>query len=426
MNDKYYFQFAENLKSLNITSLTPILLAFSGGPDSVYLLLLANRYFEKDKLNVAYVNYHDSEFVPKEEKVVSAIINKTNAKFYKKDVYLNYKISGFEEKARNIRYEWFSSLCSEHNLYGVVTAHQKNDDAETYLFQKKRSGLSEYLGLSPISTLYGCKVFRPLLFLTKSEIIEELRKENIEYFDDPTNRNPDRFRDNLRMNVLNTDERVNDVLKERDAFLPQCISENKTAVSYVEKDEYPLAEYRKYSYSVKRRICFACAKKLYPDAGSEKLRSATNLIFDYLQSYATNKIDLYDEIQLFKSKKRFFFAKGFSFPKDYFYRIEKPGIYTNEIFNLNLESPEDIHIKSFPVFIRPVKKEDEINTDILGKDAYRFLKTHEVPDWIRDFYPGIFNTENKAVYIPMWRDGKDKYLSLNLPGIILPKNGNLY
>lgn len=375
---------------------------------------------------MAYVDYHDSEYVPEEEKIVNEEAEKSGVKLYRKDVFLDWKTSGFEEKARDIRYRWFARLAEEGGYSGVITAHQKNDDAETFLFQKKRQGIVEYPGLCPVSALYGLKVYRPLLYLTKNEVVKMLAADGIGYFDDPTNKNSLRFRDNLRMTILKEDSGVLEALKERDALLPHYEQAMEEVSRFCSGDDFLLSSYRKFSDEIQKRICYRCGKILYPDADGPRLSAVMKLSFDFLKSYKTGRIPLYGGICLYKSKKRFFFALESPLSGDFDVTVERPCVLNHRDFILNLEDPVSIHIKSFPVHIKNVKKGDALNTGIAGKDAYRFLKTHEVPDWIRDRYPGIYGADGRIVYLPMWDDGKNDRLRPTLPSILLPKGGNKY
>ena len=93
------------------------LLAYSGGPDSVYLLWMLAIYYQ-DKLNehiaICYINYHDSPFVDQEEKLVYSYVERFQIKIYKDDVYYHKeKDKNFEEWARNYRYNLFEKIVKE-------------------------------------------------------------------------------------------------------------------------------------------------------------------------------------------------------------------------------------------------------------------------------------------------------------------------
>ena len=213
--EKSNFSFDKRVESLGLNKSDKVLIAYSGGGDSTFLLMQALNYFYDGNIYVAYVDYHDSEYTPEEEKIVLDFIRDKNIQFFRKDVYLSWKESNFEARARDIRYKFFKDIVLKENLKGVLVAHHANDDAETYLFQKSRGSITDELGLKSISILYGISVYRPLLPIKKSDIIKYLNDNDIIYFDDPTNKNWNRSRDRLRMSVLSSDDNVDKTLEQR-------------------------------------------------------------------------------------------------------------------------------------------------------------------------------------------------------------------
>ena len=87
-----------------------VLLAYSGGPDSTFLLESLASFFNtnlKDNIVLAYVNYHDSDYTFKEEQIVSEYTKKYHLNRYQLHVRFNKeKDHNFEEWARNIRYKF--------------------------------------------------------------------------------------------------------------------------------------------------------------------------------------------------------------------------------------------------------------------------------------------------------------------------------
>ncbi len=165
-----------------------VVVAFSGGPDSVFLAeqLLKNGY---STIICAHFNHHmdvrngandrDEEFVKNYAKTRNII--------YEIGHWENPKNS--EAKARNARYKFLENVRQKYTHIQksvIVTGHHKNDVAETVLLQFFRSG-----GIKSLSgiTEYDEKrnIFRPLLHLFKSEILDFLDKNNIRYCIDNSN-----------------------------------------------------------------------------------------------------------------------------------------------------------------------------------------------------------------------------------------------
>lgn len=106
---------------------------------------------------------------------------------------------GLEEAARKVRYEAFEQIKSEFGADKVAVAHNKNDQAETMLFQMVRgSGLKGACGISPVR---GC-IIRPLLDVTREEIEGYLKGRKLTWRTDSTNHDLEYTRNCLRHRIL--------------------------------------------------------------------------------------------------------------------------------------------------------------------------------------------------------------------------------
>jgi len=172
-----------NINTQNLTN-KKNLLAFSAGIDSsaLFFLLLENNI----KFDIAIVDYG----VRKQSKEEVA-----HAKFLAKKYKLFcHHISApkfgahFEKQARNFRYEFFVSLVSIEGYDNILTAHQLNDQLEWLLMRlTKGAGVSELLGLEPISKRENHTLVRPLLPYAKEELLSYLKAHNYPYFVDKSN-----------------------------------------------------------------------------------------------------------------------------------------------------------------------------------------------------------------------------------------------
>ena len=101
-----------------------VLLAYSGGPDSTYLLESLIAFFKekaKEKVVLAYVNYHDSKYTFKEENIVSYYTKKYHLTRYQLHVQFNKeKDHNFEEWARDVRYSFFKDICEIEKISFLI------------------------------------------------------------------------------------------------------------------------------------------------------------------------------------------------------------------------------------------------------------------------------------------------------------------
>jgi len=167
----------------NLITTTKNLLAFSGGVDSsalFFLLLEQNIPFD-----VCIVNYHQRE--QSELEVVYA--QEISQKYHKECFVVDYTLNKFSEKdARDFRYKVFSNIIQEYHYESLITAHQLNDTFEWFLMQlSKGAGLTELIGLQKVEKRDDFILYRPLLHLSKEELLDYLHLNNHHYFIDETN-----------------------------------------------------------------------------------------------------------------------------------------------------------------------------------------------------------------------------------------------
>ncbi len=179
-----------------------LLLAISGGPDSICLfnLLLAGGY----TFELAHCNFllrgKDSD---NDEKFVKKLADKNGIRCHIRhfDTKAESKKSGCgtQETARNLRYEWFDTLKKRFKFNKILTAHHMSDNTETMLINIMRStGIS---GLHGISVL-NADIARPLLFTDRSGIESYLKKHKLKFRIDKSNDGDDYLRNRIRHHLI--------------------------------------------------------------------------------------------------------------------------------------------------------------------------------------------------------------------------------
>ena len=112
-----------------------------------------------------------------------------------------------EMAARQLRYGWFAQLCAQEGFDGVAIAHNANDDAETMLLHLLRgTGTRGLCGMAPqgVIPVPGCTVplFRPLLDLSRAEILDWMETHGKTWREDSTNADCSIPRNRLRHKVF--------------------------------------------------------------------------------------------------------------------------------------------------------------------------------------------------------------------------------
>jgi len=183
-----------------------ILIAFSGGPDSVFVINFLNKFRSKFKINLSAVHFNhglrgkesdeDEKFAKMycEKKSICFVSKKLNVKSFAKKNKLSV-----EEAARSLRYKYLKKIAEETQCTKIATAHNQSDNTETILMNLfSGSGLS---GLSGIP-IQRENIIRPLLYLSKQEILDYLEQAKINYRIDSSNLSDDYKRNYIRNRIL--------------------------------------------------------------------------------------------------------------------------------------------------------------------------------------------------------------------------------
>ena len=183
-----------------------LVVAVSGGPDSLALLDLL--YQIKEQYHFRLLAAHlDHQLRPdsfEEEKVISAYCqNKSIELINEKWPQSLQPLGGVEAAARKYRYDFLVKIMRNYQGDYLLTAHHMDDLLENILLKFIRSGNpSEMNSLRAISEMQGMTLLRPLLNVTKADLLEYDKKHHIPYVIDQTNNEDDTLRNRLRHHVI--------------------------------------------------------------------------------------------------------------------------------------------------------------------------------------------------------------------------------
>lgn len=182
--------------------MSKILIAFSGGPDSVFLYHHLKKE-NKHKLALCYVNHNLRVDVDNDIKFVRKFSLDNNVEIFIKSI----KIDKFSEKeARDKRYEILEKIRKENNFEYIATGHNKNDNVETILFRLIRgTGLDGLKGIPEKRD----NIIRPILNFKKEDILEYLNNNKIEFLKDYTNDENKYSRNKIRNQIFPIMKEIN-------------------------------------------------------------------------------------------------------------------------------------------------------------------------------------------------------------------------
>ncbi|WOO34780.1 tRNA lysidine(34) synthetase TilS [Anaerocolumna sp. AGMB13020] len=190
-----------------------IIVGVSGGADSVCLFHVLTELSESYGLTlfVIHVNHGiRGEEADRDEEFVRSLCKERGVSFTAvcKDIPFMAKAQGLslEEAGRITRYEVFNQYLNAYKCNKIAIAHNKNDNAETILFNLFRgSALTGLTGINPVRD----NIIRPLLCLERQEIEAYLSNRSAGYLDDSTNFTLDYTRNKIRHGILKNAAEVN-------------------------------------------------------------------------------------------------------------------------------------------------------------------------------------------------------------------------
>lgn len=185
-----------------------MILAVSGGVDSVVLLDKISKNVESSNLIIAHVDHGVRENSSKDASFVQNLAKNYDASFELKK--LNMRSNFSEEQGRIERYRFFEEVRQKYAADCIVTAHHKDDVIETAVMNLVRG-----TGRRGLSSLGSSKTIkRPLVGFYKEELLEYAKDNKLEWVEDSTNIDTQYFRNKVRLDVIPELEKTQPAFKE--------------------------------------------------------------------------------------------------------------------------------------------------------------------------------------------------------------------
>lgn len=192
-----------------------ILLAVSGGIDSMYLANRRSELFPGAEFAAAHCNFglRGDESDGDEEFVRGWCMQNGTECFTTRFDTASYASSrgiSIEMAARELRYRWFAGLCKEKGYDAVAVAHNANDNAETLMLNLLRgSGTRGLRGMAEKTVIEGATVLRPMLETSREEILKWMKAGAKEWREDRTNSGNEYKRNKIRNVVFPVFKEIN-------------------------------------------------------------------------------------------------------------------------------------------------------------------------------------------------------------------------
>jgi len=398
-----------------------IVVGFSGGPDSVFLVEMLKKLqdFFKFKIYLVHINHLlRGEDADADESFSYDYAKRNNLEIFVKRTPIKEiaKKTGktLEEVGREERYNFFSEIYNKVGANKIATAHNKDDQIETFLFRLVRG--TSLQGLEGIKLKYN-NIIRPISEIYKKDILKYLNKNEIQYKIDKTNFENEFTRNSIRLDLIPfIEKRYNIKFKDKLFSLIEEIRENNKK-NFLDLDEY---------VDEKNRLTLEKIKTL-------SLFERKNLLVHFLNKknikINRNKIDEINSLIKSDGTKKIDLDLNFRIVKDYHHLyIEKKEEETVSCLNgiLQLKIPSETYFDKYKIKIEFVENKEKtkyknqyllyaMNNDIIeiryrkegdrifldenhSKKLKEVLINQKVPRDVRDRIP-IFLYKNNIFWI---------------------------
>lgn len=264
-----------------------VVVALSGGPDSMALVKLLLELNKNIKIIACHVNHGLRKESDIEEIFVKnfCIENNIIFEYLKIKEYTNNKFT--EAEARKKRYDFFEEIVNKYQAKYLLTAHHGDDLIETILMRIVRgSTLKGYSGINLITKKDNYLIYRPLIYTTKKEIMNYLDTKGVKYVIDNTNTDTHYTRNRYRANILPFIKQENenahlkfkkfsDTLLLYDEFVSNICKEKIKEV--YKNNKLSIKVFNKLDYLLQKKIIYMILENIYQNK-IDKINENLNLI----------------------------------------------------------------------------------------------------------------------------------------------------
>lgn len=418
----------EFLKKYGITDKDVLVVGVSGGPDSFVLLNILKDLQKKIPYSLvcAHVN-HNVRRASAKEKIFVEQWCKKNDVLFESMVIEKYGDDNFHNEARNIRYQFFEKIIQKYQAQYLITAHHGDDLIETILMRIARgSTLRGYRGFSECVEKKDYKILRPLISVTKDEILQYAKKNHIPYVIDKSNFKPKYTRNRYRKVVLpflkKEDKNVhqkflkfNHLLEKYDDFIT---NQTKKALSKVYSNhELNIEKYLELESLLQNEVIYSILEEIYQDDLMLVNDKHVTLIKNLIESHKKNTfIYLPNNVKVCKSYDTISLVVEAGEVTNYEIELidyaTLPNGHHLEVVSSCQEDGNDIcRLQSeeiqLPLYVRTRKHGDKIAMKGSGhKKIKDIMIDKKIPQKDRELWPVVVDSKDTIVWLPGLKKSK--------------------
>ena len=397
--------------------------ACSAGPDSMALvdMLLKKKKLFNLKIIILHVNHNIRKESIDEEEYLKKYCKNNDIVFEFLKIK-EYNDDNFHNEARNIRYRFFDEIVRKYNANYLFTAHHGDDLIETILMRIVRgSNLKGYSGFKKIVNMNDYKIIRPLIEISKDEILEYNNINNIKYFIDSSNDKDYYTRNRYRKNILPFLKKEDNLVHLKFLKFSNVLNDTfnfiNKEIDKIVKDIYidnklDLSKYLKLDRFLQREILYNIILNYYNDdlflINDKHIELIYSLIISNKSNgciYLPNNIIGIKEYNYFRldygelsfNDYKYLLSDEVMLPNSYIIKkINKCSCYDNNHIYLNSREVK------LPLYVRNRKNGDKIQ--IKGLNGSKKVKDIFIDSKIkikdRNIWPIVLDSNDEIVWIP--------------------------
>lgn len=355
------------------------LVAFSGGYDSMCLLDILKKISENYPFDIIAIHLNHNwrgEESQLEQQICEFFCKEKSIQFYAETIPDYVKKT--ETSARDYRYSFFEKCLKKFNASAIFTAHNKNDNIETVLYRiAKGTGIKGLCGISEKRN----NIYRPLLKISRENIEQYCKNNNLSPNNDSSNTNTKYFRNFIRHNVINLLKKINPNLDNAICSLIEIANENEQIGSeYMElvKDKvqtnngtFLTEKFQRLSTPLQKKVIYELLIENNIEYTRTKITEILEFIKESSESKSGKKKSLTKNLWLYVSNKEISVISE-SIPCEKIIKINKEGIFNfnEKIFELKKISttpdifPKDNEFMAYIELNEPINL--ELRTRMIG------------------------------------------------------------
>lgn len=407
-----------------------IVVGVSGGPDSMALLHLMIQIKKAIDIEVicAQVNHNTGRPGQSEEQEMVKKYCKNNGVVFEGMIIDDYGDDNFHNEARSKRYHYFEQIVKKYHAKYLLTAHHGDDLMETILMRIVRgSTLRGYSGFSEKVEMDGYTILRPLIHVTKAEILEYNKKNKINYAIDSSNSKDvytrNRFRKYIVPEFKKEDKNVHQkfykfskTLLEYNEYIDRQV--RKIIPTVLPQNILNIEEFNKLEKVIQMKVIYYFLEQTYQDDLMLITDHHAELLYDLIESKKPNAyIYLPNNLKAVKSYNNLTFIQEVIQNKEYEIEVidyvNLPNGKNIEVIQNSKDSSNNIcrlskdEIK-FPLRVRTRMDGDKMTIKgMLGSKKINDIFINEkIPVSERDSWPIVVDSNNTIVWLPGLKKSK--------------------